>query len=96
MRPARIRTARQAEAYESGGESPFGAAQDKPHSKWAVLSLDLEKKGLPDREAFRNLSDEAKRNYFFGCPGVAGAGAGFGADARGGADEDFAAPAFTG
>ena len=54
-----------------------------------------EKKGLPDWEAFRNFSDEVKRNYFFGCPGVAGA-AGFGAAARGGADEDFAAPAFTG
>jgi hypothetical protein len=63
----------------------------------ALAKIDWRKqKGLPDREAFRNFPDEAKRNYFFGCPGVAGAGAGFGAAARGGADEDFAAPAFTG
>jgi hypothetical protein len=50
-------------------------------------------KGPPDREAFGKLLDEAKRNYCFGWPGVAGAG--FGAADRGGAD-DFAAPAFTG
>jgi hypothetical protein len=27
---------RQAWAYESGGKPPFGPAQDKPHSTWAV------------------------------------------------------------
>jgi len=64
---------------------------------WGTRKNRWKQKGLPDREAFRNFPDEAKRNYFFGWPGVAGAGAaGFGAAARGGADEDFAAPAFTG
>ena len=45
------------------------------------------------REAFENLLDGAKRDYCFGCAGVAGAG--LGAADLGGAD-DFAAPAFTG
>jgi len=29
---------------QAGGEPPFGAAQDKPHFKWAVPSLDPRKK----------------------------------------------------